>query len=359
MQRVDIVVIGGGPAGLAASIEAARLGLGVVVLERSRETPDKACGEGLMPRGVAALRRLGALELVDPQECAEFKGIRYLQEQTFVEGCFSNGSGLGIRRTALVKALEARAVSLGVELKRGVRARLRECTHERVVVEAEQHYSAGLLIAADGLNSRIRREAGLELPVDKPYRYGVRRHYALDCWTPFVEVYWADGAEAYVTPAGKGQVGVAVLWHSDLVENASYDRLLERFPSLVSKLEAAPAVTEARGAGPLLRRARSTVGQRLVLLGDAAGYLDAITGEGLTLAFHSAAALGKRLPGLLKQDPKALKGYEADYRALYGAYARPARLLLELSRRPRLRSRLLCWVSGRPKLFAYALNLLL
>lgn len=359
MQRVDIAIIGGGPAGLAASIEAARLGLEVVVFERSQKTPDKACGEGVMPRGVAALCRLGVLELIDPKDFTEFKGIRYLQEQTLVEGYFHSGNGLGIRRTALVAALEAKALSLGVELRRGAHARLLERTNHVLIGVGQESYSARLLIAADGLNSRIRQEAGLELVVDELRRYGMRRHYALDCWAPFVEVYWADGVEAYVTPVGRRQVGVAFLWHSSLGDRVSYDSLLNRFPKLVAKLGSVPAITEVRGAGPLLRRTTSPISNRLVLLGDAAGYLDAITGEGLTLAFESAAALGRRLPAILKQEPGALIGYEIDYRRLYRAYARPAKLLLELSRRPRLRAHLLNWLSTHPKLFTYLLNTML
>src|SRR5262249_12736081 len=93
----DLVVVGGGPVGLAAAIHAADRGLSAVVLERRTPPLDKACGEGLMPPGVAAL---GALGVVVPEHArAPFVGIRYVDGDTVAEARFADGPGWGVRRT--------------------------------------------------------------------------------------------------------------------------------------------------------------------------------------------------------------------------------------------------------------------
>src|SRR5207302_1635457 len=114
----DVAICGGGPAGLATAIRAAETGYATVLYERAAGAPDKACGEGLMPRGLAALSRLSVLPDIDPGACAPFRGIRYLQEDgSRVEARFQDGDGLGIRRVALSRALRDRALRAGVALE--------------------------------------------------------------------------------------------------------------------------------------------------------------------------------------------------------------------------------------------------
>ncbi|MFH1176348.1 MAG: FAD-dependent monooxygenase, partial [Acidobacteriota bacterium] len=97
---LDVAVAGGGPAGLATAIFAARAGLATAIFEKTGGPPDKACGEGLMPDGVRVLEELGARAHLDPADCAPFSGIRYIQEDgTAAEGRFPGLGGLGIRRT--------------------------------------------------------------------------------------------------------------------------------------------------------------------------------------------------------------------------------------------------------------------
>src|SRR6267378_459054 len=118
----------------------------------------------------------------------------------------------------------------------------------------------------------------------------------------------------------------------------SFEELLGRFPALRERLGEAGAESEVRGAGPLLQRVRARSGERLVLIGDAAGYVDAITGQGLSLAFAASAVLMEALPDDLSADLRpAFERYEAGVRARWLRYALPAHALVALSRRPRLR----------------------
>ncbi|MEV7009027.1 NAD(P)/FAD-dependent oxidoreductase [Streptosporangium sp. NPDC051022] len=274
---IDVLVAGGGPAGLATAIHAALAGMEAVVVEPRPGPVDKACGEGLMPSGAAALRALGVRV-----EGRTLAGIRYLDGRHQAQAAFRGGRGLGVRRTALHAALSRRAAELGVRVVRGKVEEVRQ-SHDGVEAAGLR---ARWLVAADGLHSPLRALLGLQLPDRRPRRYGLRRHYPVPPWTDFVEVHWAPDGEAYVTPVGENLVGVAVLSS----RRRGYHEHLADFPALAARL-GGPAATSVRGAGPLRQRARSRVAGRVLLVGDAAGYTDALTGEGVSLALLSARTL--------------------------------------------------------------------
>ena len=347
----DVAIAGGGPAGLAAAICAAQRGFRAVVFERSEAPPDKACGEGLMPAGARELSLLGARI----EEAQPFHGIRYLQDGMQVEALFRDGAGLGIRRTVLSAALRDRAQSLGAELRHATVQGAIAGPHSVEVWTGPGLVQARLLVAADGLHSPLRRAAGLEeaselgLQDSNPrLRFGIRRHFRIEPWTDLVEVHWSDTVEAYVTPVGPRSVNVAFLSG----RGAGFDELLARFPELRRRLASAEPESEARGAGPLLQKVRARHGHRLALLGDAAGYVDAITGQGLSLAFAGAAILVAALPQDLTQDlSPALEQYERALGFRWLRYALPARALVALSRRPALRRRAIRSVAAVPGAF--------
>ncbi len=348
----DLAIAGGGPAGLAAAIRAAQGGLRAVVLERSDGAPDKACGEGLMPAGVRELSLLGArVETAQP-----FRGIRYLQDDDVLEARFAKGgTGLGIRRTVLSRALRERALELGATLRHATVRSARAAAQSMVVATDAGEVEARLLVAADGLHSPLRRAAGLDVEpaaaetgAPAPTRFGIRRHFQIPPWTDLVEVYWSAGVEAYVTPVGPRSVNVAFLSG----RGAGFDELLPRFPALEERLRGAQPDSETRGAGPLLQRVRARRGDRLALLGDAAGYVDAITGQGLSLAFAGAALLIEALPQDLSQDLAGpLLRYDRALRSRWLRYAVPAHALVALSRRPGLRRAALRSVAALPGAF--------
>jgi flavin-dependent dehydrogenase len=329
---IDVVVAGGGPAGLAAAIRCARRRLQTVLYERSPEPVDKACGEGLMPAGVRELEALGVRI-----EGAKFAGIRYVQEDgRRIDARFREGFGLGIRRLDLSKTLFARARECGVELRRGS-IQAYTAGEDRVEVRSENEaLSARLLIAADGLHSPLRKLAGLDAPNAGPQRYGVRRHFGIEPFSDFVEVHWREGCEAYLTPLGPRCLNVAFLSS----RGARFEELLELFPEIRERLR--NPCSDARGSGPLLQNARSRHSQRLALLGDAGGYVDAITGQGLSLAFAASELLVTRLPQSLDDDLQpALRAWDRALGVKWLRYALPARALVALSQRPNLRRKAL------------------
>lgn len=340
----DVLVVGGGPVGLAAAVEARLAGLSCVLVEPRQHPLDKACGEGLLPGALRSLERLGVnvngMDLV---------GIRYVDGNRQVAHRFRAGPGRGVRRTVLSTALVARADEIGV-LRRtgrveqvaqdgsGIRVR---CSHSAPGWVGLQggdpvdEISARWLLACDGLHSPLRRALGLAAPAALPgiaarrvvRRYGIRRHFVVAPWSDHVEVHWAADAEVYVTPVAPDCVGVAVLGP----RGRSYDAVLAGLPALRGRLEGAAPVGALRGAGPLHQRSLRRVAGRVLLLGDAAGYVDALTGEGLRIGFASArAAVGC----LVRDDPR---GYERAWRSLSRDYRAVTSGLVIAAQRPRVR----------------------
>lgn len=341
---VDVALVGGGPAGLATALAIHRAGLQVTVLERSRPPKDKACGEGLMPDGLARLQELGVH--LEPKDHHPFRGIRYFDGDIVAEGRFPKLPGAGIRRVRLHAALVRAVEEAGIDVRWGTKVEALEWErpgHATGLRTKEGFLPARWIVGADGLHSRLRRWAELEAPPRGARRFGVRRHFELAPWADLVEVYWAEGCEAYVTPVAPREVGVAVLWSG---RKARFDDLITSFPRLQERLQGATELSRDRGAGPLRQRVRKPVRGNVALVGDAAGYVDAITGEGLSIAFHQADALAK---ALAQGD---LAPYAREVRRIARIPEALTHLLLWIERHPALRRRVITALAREPRVFS-------
>ena len=278
---IDVLVVGGGPAGLATAISCAQAGLSVTVAEPRTGPIDKACGEGLMP---AAVARLAALGVAPGRACRCAESATWTQV-TASTRCSATARGLGVRRTTLHAALAARAAEFGIPV---LPVRVTGFTRRGDVVTAAG-VEARYLVAADGLHSAIRRACALDPPPARHTRFGLRRHYRMAPWTDLVEVYWSREAEAYVTPVADDQVGVALLGGA----RGDFESRLAAFPALRERLAGAAPASDIRGAGPLRQDVRCRAAGNVLLVGDASGYLDALTGEGIGAALAQAAALAE------------------------------------------------------------------
>ncbi|MGZ4525319.1 MAG: NAD(P)/FAD-dependent oxidoreductase [Mycobacterium sp.] len=330
----DLLIVGGGPGGLATALHARRQGLSVIVADPREGPIDKACGEGLMPGGLAELTSLG----VDPAGMP-FHGIAYVSEHRRAQARFRSGPGRGVRRTTLHAALAARAKEQDTEW---LRARVTTVQQDAHGVTAAG-VRAKWLVAADGLHSQVRRAAGITAHAGTPRRYGVRWHYRVPAWSEFVEVHWSRWGEAYVTPVEPDLVGVAIL------SRGRPD--LAWFPWLARQLQGAGR-GEARGCGPLRQVVSRRVAGRVLLVGDAAGYDDALTGEGISLAVKEAAAA---VAAIVDED---LSSYELAWQRITRNYRLLTRALVLASTPPVTRRAIVPACTLLPAAFQRGVNVL-
>ena len=337
-EATDVFVIGGGPAGLAAAIAAREQGLQVLVADGAQPPIDKACGEGLLPDGLAVLERLGIhVPLTDSQP---FRGIRFVSGALSANARFPAGScGLAVRRTTLHRLMTHRAAQLGASLlwRTAVTGISSQAVHlgDRVV-------RTRWIVGADGSNSRVRRWADLDHGPQPRLRYTFRRHYRVTPWTDSMEVYWGEHCQGYVAAVSCKQVCVALASHDP---NLRLEDGLRALPHLSARLVGAEAVSAERGALTGNRKLARVSRGNVALIGDASGTVDAITGEGLGLAFKQALVLAECLKS------GDLGRYQTEHRVLAFRPLCMARLMLTLDRRPWLQHRTLQAFQSRPEIF--------
>jgi len=339
-NHCDVLIAGAGPAGLAAAIALRRRGADVLVADALRPPIDKPCGEGLMPDALRALAQLGIV--LDAHHGASFAGVLFASGATRVAAGFTGGSGLGVRRPVLHQVLFDHAASLGVRFAWGVPVVLHEGQPPTL---AGQACIYRWLIGADGSASRVRAWSGFDANRAGSRRFGYRAHFRLAPGsTPVthVEVHWSGLGQVYITPVGPQEICVAgVSRHSGV----RLGGIIASIGSLRDSLANATPVTQERGALTLTRRLRRVTRGNVALVGDASGSVDAITGEGLALAFRQSLLLAESLHA------GGLALYASRHAATLALPRRMAKLMLVFDRHPRLRSRILQAFAARPMLF--------
>jgi flavin-dependent dehydrogenase len=359
----DVLIVGGGPAGLASAIAAAGQGLEVEVIDAMKPPIDKACGEGLMPDSLQALEAIGFTDLDQILRKTEnhlLRGIRFIGDPTSpnhpsAEAAFPQAPGRGIRRTVLHQILLDRAASLGVRFhwENSVQSIAPTApnapnANDTLVHTNRQTLRARYLIGADGPCSRVATWAGLTEASVYSRRIGLRQHYTIAPWTDFVEVYWSNFGQAYVTPNSSNDVCVAFIANKKF---PSHEDALSHFPTLRDRLALSQPNGPARGSISLGRKLRRVTTSNIALIGDASGSVDAVTGEGMALCFRQAAALASAL----KTNDLAL--YQQAHRGIQRLPSFMSRSLLLMDRSPLLRDTVLHILQRNPRLFERLLEM--
>ncbi|MFY9843833.1 MAG: NAD(P)/FAD-dependent oxidoreductase [Terriglobales bacterium] len=366
----DVFIAGGGPAGLATALAARRHGLSVIIADGAVPPIDKPCGEGLMPDGVEALQQLG---VTIPKGYAHpFRGIRFVSHGMKAEAVFPRGTAYGIRRTHLHRVLVEYAAACGVRMlwQSAVTG-----LHPEGALVAGELVRARWVVGADGTSSRVRNWANIDPREPDVYRsdvfrsdvhqpdarkldgtgnqtlrFAFRRHYRIAPWTDFMELHWGSRSQVYVTPVASNEVSVALISFNPKLRLRMED-MLEEFPDLASHLKQAELASGERGAITVTRSLRRVYRDRSVLVGDASGGVDAITGEGLCLAFRQANLLGDCLAS------GNLARYQKAHRAMFRRPAFMAHMMLFMAKHSRLRQRAMQVFQSSPRSFAGMLDM--
>lgn len=396
----DVVIVGAGPAGAATAIYLGQAGYNVCLLEKKSFPLNKACGEGIMPTGVSILKEIGVLEHIESEYIKYFSGIRYTYKDLDARTNFNEGCGLGLHRPQLSLAFLKRIREISkIELheNQSFLHYQKESGFVRIQTNARE-YRARLLIGADGLHSRVAKAAGLLGKRQKLKRWGTVFHFEDNSELQYVQVIPGCGVEAYITPCGPGLTGVAILWQPSKMPlkkpseeqlsgtaeqnnsvqpdfvlaansinrpNHPIQSLLEHFPELQSRLKNKKRNGPILSLGPLKQKRKSIVADGVVLVGDSAGYLDAITGEGISLALEGAKELGLCLNDLfikMKEhktlvSKKELKVYKKKHKKLALNYLCITGLALKIFAKDYTTRKFIRVMSKSPDLFARILSM--
>jgi menaquinone-9 beta-reductase len=343
VESCDALIIGGGPAGLAAAIALRQKGLDVLVADALRPPIDKACGEGLMPDACKDLAELGIQVTV--QDGAPFDGIAFVSRHHQATASFARGCGIGIRRLQLHSLLTQRCHELGVRLAWGRRAYVAEKQPVRLYGDPCAYR---YLIGADGQTSRVRQASGLGQGRILSCRFGTRCHYQVKPWSRMVEVHWGNLGQAYITPVGPEEICLATVASDPSIKMAA---VLDSLPALRQNLEGARELSRVRGALTTTRKLPRVTAGNVALVGDASGSVDAVTGEGIGLSFRQAALLAEAIT------VENLDIYEAGHPLIQRIPHLMSRVMLRMDAWPWMRERAMSVLSAQPQLFAHLLAL--
>jgi menaquinone-9 beta-reductase len=346
--ETDVLIVGAGPGGSAAAYHLARHGIDVTLVEKASFPREKVCGDGLTPRGVAQLERMG-VDLEDPR-FERNVGLRIYSRKTTLELPWPSlddfpAFGLTMTRASLDELLARRAQKSGAALHertealapttaRGWVTGARVRDHAR---DEELEIRARFVIAADGAASRFAARAGVRRDPTKPLGIAARRYYRIERHPgPWLEV-WMDLWDGDALMPGYGwlfalsdgsvNLGAGLLNTFKNFKEVSAQRVFDAFWRMLppdwnvgEQTQEGPVLS-----GPLpmgMSRTPSSVPGMLVV-GDAAGMVNPFNGEGIAYAMESAELAAELIhESLVRDRPGIAHLYPSILRERYARYFR-------------------------------------
>jgi flavin-dependent dehydrogenase len=371
VSESDVLVVGGGPAGSATAALLAREGWSVTVLERAVLPRPKACGECLNPGAVGALRRIGMLEAVLALSPAVIRGWELRSGARRAAGSFSSDGvfGLGVARGPLDAALLGEARRAGARVEEGVTVRTvgEAEAHGRILRTRERDGAIGartarVIVGADGLRSVTARAIGALKRAPRLRKLSL---------TARVRGRMATSGRGMMSISDDATVGIApvdareTLWNLTVVVDAARSGravagaplafLLERAARSEWSWQEGPEVVEGPWAsGPFDWPTRAVSADALVLVGDAAGYYDPLTGQGIHQALHSAELAAETIDSALRRGRVSgadLRRYARRSLAAFAPGRAVQRVIEHVVSRAALRMKVLPRLAARPSAF--------
>lgn len=306
----DVIVVGAGPAGAASAILLAERGLAVLVLDRGRSPRTKICGEYLSPEGVRILDRLGVLKAIDAAGAVPLAGMRIIgPDGRSLEGRYRplgawrpyRDGALAIERAILDGALTDRLRALPVDFREQVRATDVVVERDRVVgiraVDVHGHphdFRASLIVGADGRTSVVAQRLGCRTP-HRLRRMALATYISglADC-RGLGEIFVDPPDYAILNPVGPDRVNFSlvvplahVVPHTARLD-VFFAARVKQLAHLARRVAGAVRVVPVEALGPLAYRVTAPRLGGVLLVGDAAGFYDPFTGEGIFSALRGA-----------------------------------------------------------------------
>ncbi|WP_185294518.1 menaquinone reductase [Mycolicibacterium litorale] len=299
-SRADVVVVGAGPAGSAAAAWAARAGRDVLVIDSARFPRDKACGDGLTPRAVAELERLGLGPWLDTR--IRHRGLRMAGFGADVEVAWPGPSfpstGSAVPRTELDDRIRSVAADDGAKMMLGTKAvGVRHDSSGRVealTLDSGDEVGVGTLIVADGARSTLGRALGRRWHQQTVYGVAVRGYLATprsnEPWiTSHLELRSPEGTVlpgyGWIFPLGNGEVNIGV--GALATEKRPADAALRPLMSYYTALRREEWGFDGEPRAPLSAllpmggAVSGVAGPNWMLIGDAAACVNPLNGEGI------------------------------------------------------------------------------
>ena len=351
---VDAVVVGGGPAGSTVAALLRRAGASVSLCDAARFPRHKICGEYVPPAALESFARLGLLERVEAAGPLRHVGMAVISpDGTKVLGRYGGGArGLALRRYDLDGILLDGARRAGVEVLEGTRVTGLSRAADGILsvdLQSGESLRARLVVGADGRNSMVARRLGLRRSEPRHRKWAVMGHFR------GVETA-GDHGEMIVTPYGycginplpRGLANVCIVVDRADIRAAApggarlaafFARRIAAHPLTRKRMAGASHVSGLRATGPMACRASDSIADGVLLVGDAAGFYDPFTGEGIGMALRGAELAAEVLARALAAGDvtrRTLVPYAAARRAAFRDRLRLDRLLQSVLRRPRL-----------------------
>ncbi|HKP54513.1 MAG TPA: NAD(P)/FAD-dependent oxidoreductase [Chloroflexia bacterium] len=324
----DVIIVGAGPAGSALAALMARRGFDVLLLDRAAFPRDKACGEYTSPETEKVLARLGVFDAVLNAGARRIPSMRVISpsgrafSMDYSAPDTPDGPHvLATPRRILDATLVEHALSCGAKLMQKAKVEavvMRDGKAGGVVVRRSgrttSEEQARLIVGADGVHSAVVRSLGLSAPLRWPQNLGMVAHYrdysGLDAWG---EMHVSARGYAGLAPLSGGLLNVGLVMPMKSARStgggaqARFESFANSFPGVAKALNGAERVSNVRGVGPIGARVKRTSGPGYMLVGDAAGFFDPFTGEGVYKALRGAEIASQVATDALERDDLSVR----------------------------------------------------
>jgi geranylgeranyl reductase family protein len=362
-KQYDVLIVGAGPAGTLAALKLSKFGYKVRVIDILKATKRKVCGEYLCPKGVELLRAEGLAPHFEPRFLPlygmEIFSPKGKQVKTHFPGYQAGTQGWALNREVFDTELQKLALNAGVEIGFDEKFESQKEENGFVTVKTDKAtYRVRVLIGADGRKSSVAQSMGVEL-------HAPTKRVAVHAYLPVRDTQrtgemhlFADGSYIGVDPTAKQELNISLVCDGEKVREhgglfETFTHYIRQSKNLYSRLGDLPKGTELWAVSPIHHKVKHQAKGSVALIGDAAGFIDPLTGEGIYNAMLSAQLLSSALIAARALSPAAinlaLQNYQWAHQKNLTSKSRLNRMFQWLILQPRLLEMIAVFLAGKQR----------